>query len=711
MGGRVHGWPGRDWRAVRRAAPAAGLLVVFALSVPAQALGLAPSPERAWELVTPPEPVGASVGKVQEISTDGTRVVYTSAGAMPGAPAGDLEPFNLAVRGVGGWGSSPLGVPYSAETVTLSTLFNPVRPVAYDSLLEPVIWLSAEPLTPDAPPEGFGALYRVQPDGTPVLLVEIGEEGQFVAASEDASRVVFFSNAHLLPEDAGRLSGGSIYEVDGSGERLVDVDSEGNLLSACGSNEGAVSVAANLIYFTNPASSGACPELPHVYLRKDGSETIDVSASQCTRPDCNAPAGSTFAGATPDGAAAFFTSVQQLTNDDQDGRRDLYRYDVDSGDLSLVSGEIPEATGVVKQNGAFQVSEDASRVYFAADGKLLPGQGSAGENLYLADGEGLHLVAPGSVLASELQISPDGRFALFGTTAALEAGDTDNRRDVYLWSADTGTATRLSKGTLSDNGGFDAQVSSPLASQAVLFASPTTYRSLTDDGREAFFSTAEQLLPEDSNDAADVYAWSQGELGLISSGSGEDAAEFGGATPDGRTVLFKTAAPLLAADRDGGDRDLYAARVDGGFPPAGESPAGGCGDACRPAPRPRLVRQPPATTGVGAKAAAKRLKLLRVDRHAGVSIARGRPLRVRVRVPAPGRLAGLARMRVGRHSRVAARGVAGAVRAGRALLELRATPAARVRLRRQRVLRVRLVLRQDEQRIRGRLTLRLGRAR
>ena len=698
---------------MKQALLAASLLVVAVVSAPTHVFAETTGDGRAWELVTPAEPVGASVGGVLELSADGTRAVYTSAGAMPGAPAGDLEPSNLAIRGVGGWTSSPLGFPYSTETASFEVLFNPMRPLVFGADLQPLVWLSPEPLTADGPAEGETGFYRVQPDGTPALLANGGEEGQFSGASEDGTRVVFFSRGHLLPEDAGRLSGGSIYEVDGSGVRLVDVDSEGNLLSSCGSNDDQVSRSAERIFFENPASYTSCSQPTQVYLRQGGSETIDVSASQCTRLDCNAPASSTFAGATPSGSVVLFTSAQQLTNEDHDERRDLYRYDVDSGELSLVSGEISEATGAVKEMGAFQVSVDGSRVYFTANGRLLPGEGSAGENLYLADAEGLHLVAPGSVAVKGLQISRDGRVALLETTAPLEAGDTDGRSDVYLWSADTGTITRLSggAGSGSGNGEFDARITSPLASQAILVAHPGIYRALTDDGQEAFFSTAEQLLPEDHNEVTDVYGWSHGELSLISSGAGGDDAEFAGATGDGRTVLFKTAASLLPADQDGGSRDLYAARVDGGFPPVGEPPAGGCGDACQPAPRPRLVRQPPATTGANANAQAKRLKLLRIDRHAGVSISRGLPLRISVRVPAPGRLAGLARMRVGGHSRVAARGIVGSVHAGRVLLELRATPAARARLRRLRVLRVRLVLRQDEQRIRRKLTLRLGRTR
>jgi hypothetical protein len=690
---------------------AAGLLVAAALSAPAQVFAAVPGHERALELVTPAEPVGASVGGVQKLAADGTRVVYTTGGLLPGAPAGDLEATNLATRGTGGWGNAPLGFPYSSKTVSLGALLNAIRPVAFGADLEPLIWLSPEPLTPGGPPEGHGGLYRVQPDGSLTLLADIGEEAEFIGSSEAASHVVFSSKAHLLPGDAGRLKGKSIYEVSGSEERLVDVDSAGSLLSSCGSvvdRARGVSRSGERILFTNPAPSESCAEPSQVYLREGGSQTVDVSASQCTRLDCNMPASSSFAGATPSGSSIFFTSVQQLTNADHDEQRDLYRYDVDGGVLSLVSEEIAAADGEV-EDGPVEVSTDGSRVYLEAHGRLLPGQGSAAENLYLADAGGLHLVAPTGVGAEELQISRNGQIALFATSAALEAGDTDGRSDVYLWSADSETTARLSRGTLSDNGDFDARISSPLASQAVLIAHPGTYRALTEDGREAFFSTDERLLPEDVNEVTDVYGWSQGELSLISSGGGSDAAEFAGASPDGQTVLFKTAAALLPVDQDGGARDLYAARVGGGFPAGAPVPPAACGEnGCPPAPRSRLARQAPASAGPDAGAKRGRLDLLHIDRHAAVSISRGRPLKLRVRVPAPGRIDGRAQMRVGGHSRVAAQGVVGAVRAGKVVLALRVAPAARARLRRLRVLRVRLVLRQAEQRLHRRLTLTLG---
>lgn len=687
---------------------AAALLVVASLFGPAAAAADVPGNGRAWELVTPAEPIAAAVGGVQRISPDGSRIIYNTGGSLSGAPAGDLEATNLAARGSDGWSSSPLGVPYSVKTMQFAVLGSATRPLAYDPDLEPTLWTAAEPLAPGAPPEGSTGIYRVEPDGALTALANLGQgEGEFVGASEDAIHVVFANSIHLLPGDAGRVSGRSIYEVVGAATRLVDVDSSGNLLSACGSAVsalGGVSRSGERIFFTtNPGLE--CAQPSHVYLREGGSETVEVSASQCTRPDCGAPASSTFAWATPSGSSVFFVSAQQLTNADHDELSDLYRYDVDDGDLSQVSAEAPGANGAVKPDWV-RASPDGSRVYFTANGRLLPGQGSEeGENLYFADAGGLRFVA--AVGELELQISGDGRVALLATTTGLDAEDSDGHSDVYLWSAGAGTLTRLSQGGSADNGDFDARISSPLSSQAVIVNRSGPYRALSDDGTRAFFSTPEPLLPEDRNEVADVYEWSGGELGLVSSGEGSEPAEFAGASADGQTVLFKTTAALLPVDRDGTARDLYAARRGGGFPFAPGPAAESCPDPCPSTPRPRLAREA-ATAKAGDPARRGRLRLLRVDRRAGIGISSGDPLKVEVRVPAPGLVSGLATMPGGKHELVAARGNAGAVRAGAVVLALRATPAARARLRRLETLRVRLVLRQGELSLSRELTLQSG---
>lgn len=605
------------------------VFVTLAVGVLSQAaLAITSSHGRAWELVTPSDPVAATIYNSPVVSVDGTRVIYMSVGPIPGALAGDLLATSLATRAPEGWVSQPLGAPYSTGTASFSTLLAAI-PSAFNETLDTSLWLGMVPLVAGGPPEGHNGLYRMSPDGTVAVLADMGESGEFVAASQDTSHAVFSSRDHLLAADSSRLTGRSIYAFDGSTLSLVDQDNSGALLSACGSSVSAssgVSQSGERIFLTNPdPSSATCPKTSHVYMRENGNTTIDISVSQCTRADCNGPQDVNFAGATPSGSSVFLTTTEQLTNSDTDQRRDLYRYDVESSELVQVSVGSDEASGEVTQ-GVTHPSDTGSSVYFYSNGGLLSGEGSGGANLYLADGTGLHFVA--DVGANDpLQTSRNGRVALLATSVSLDPADTDGRKDVFLYDADSRTFTRLSEGLSGGNGDFDADIASPI--ESIGFGIDPADRALTDDGSRAFFSTNEQLSPEDMNDMTDVYEWAEGSLGLVSSGMGSADAEFAGASADGNTVLFKTWESLLPDDRDGGDRDLYAARVDGGFPvEQSQSPCRS--EACAPPRHGKVPIALSASVASDAKRKTRRLRLLSVESLAGKRLAAGRPVDIGV---------------------------------------------------------------------------------
>lgn len=667
----------------------------------------APSHGRIWELVTPSDPISAAVHHASLISPDGTRLLYLSIGPTPGAPAGDLLANALATREPDGWTSEALGAPYSVETFSLSSLLA-VTPLAFNENLTTSLWEGQTPLDSGGPPEGHIGLYRIAADGAVTPLADMGESGSFVGASKDTTHAVFSSSDHLLPADAGRLKGRSIYEVSPSGLSLVDQTSSGAPVSACGSQvaaSGGVSESGSRIFFTSPApSNSTCPTPKQVYMRENGSATVDLSASDCTRADCNGAQDVHFSGATPDGSSVFLSTTQQLTNSDTDLRRDLYRYDVDSGMLAQISAGPDEATGQVTK-GPVLTSADGSSTYFYAQGRLLADEGSSGgENLYLVDESGLHFVA--AVGESDpLQISRDGRTALLATAVALEPGDADGHKDVYLYSADSGTFARLSKGSMGGNGEFDADIASP--TEAIGSGPAPADRALSDDGSRAFFSTTEQLLPDDVNEATDVYEWAGGSLGLVSPGTGSDDAEFAGASADGSTVVFKTSESLTPSDRDGGEADLYAARLGGGFPATAAPPQ--CLAACTPPPYEPVSTPAPKSTGDVSGRPGRHLRLRSLGSRTARRLAAGRRARVIVWTPVAGSISARARVRTGERLVTAAFGRAGAVRPGAVRIRLRATRIARRILRRRGLLTVRLEFRQSDLRLTRHIRLRIRR--
>lgn len=646
-----------------------------------------PANGRAWELVSPSDPVAAVAHGALAIDAGGDRLAYLSLGAMPGAPAGDLAASSVAIRGPGGWETTPVGLPYNNS----SFQFPQVAGFSADLLTS--VWTSQIPIGSFDIPSGHTGLYRRGPGGQIELLADTESRDTILGVSTDAQRIVFSNGDHLVASDAGRVEGASIYESVAGGLRQVDVGTGGVLLSPCGSlgyPRYGVSGSGERVFFANPDPSTACETPSKIYLREGDASTVEISTSHCDRLDCNAEQPVSLVGATPDGAAAYMVTSQQLTDDDRDSGADLYRYDVGDHTLTLISVGAAEASGEV--TGARVPSSNAgSRVYFHTLGTLQPGQGDeSGENLYMADANGIHFVAPvGS--DAPLEVSEDGRVAMLETPLPLTEGDTDGRRDIYRYDADTGGLWQVSLGPVGGNGPFDASLSSPISGQSL---APMPSRALADDGRRLFFSTAERLLPEDGNEAIDVYEWFEGGLGLVSSGTGGDDADFATASADGSSVVFNTAASLLPRDRDSGDADLYVARLGGGFPEP-ETGVECSGEACRGGSPPRAPRPSPASAVAGRAGRPSRLRLLRLPRDAGERLAATGRVAIELVVPEPGLVSARATARLAGRREVVARGAVGAVRRGRVHLVLRAT-ASWSKLALRQGVRTRLTVRQHD---------------
>ncbi|HET9198709.1 MAG TPA: hypothetical protein VFN92_10710 [Solirubrobacterales bacterium] len=267
------------------------------------------------------------------------------------------------------------------------------------------------------------------------------------------------------------------------------------------------------------------------------------------------------------------------------------------------------------------------------------------------------------------------------TGALVEGSDEDKSADVYRYDAAENRIRLLSVGPTGGEGPEPASFVTPLEAMA-FFLPPDRFPAATDNGDRVWFSTAERLLPGDENDAEDVYEWDRGNLYLVSPGSGPHPASFAGASADGSTVMFLTTRTLLPSDRDGGDNDLYAARIGGGFPEPGEP---GCIEPCERQPVAGAPFERPPTEGGGQRRRG-RLRIERLPRALATGIVRSGRTAIAVHVPVSGLLT--ARAKAG--GEVVARGTAGATRAGRAHLTLVWSDEARAALEAGRALKVRL---------------------
>jgi hypothetical protein len=165
-----------------------------------------------------------------------------------------------------------------------------------------------------------------------------------------------------------------------------------------------------------------------------------------------------------DGGFLVFSTYAQLTGDDTDTAKDVYRYDAATGMLDRVSvGEagadangnnsLFDATiaaahrgGGAQEKVRFQyemnnraVSEDGSRIVFRSSEPLSPAATNGLANVYewhqaAGGGEGsVSLISSGSAEASvdQVVISPDGANVFFSTVQGLVAQDTDGAPDIY----------------------------------------------------------------------------------------------------------------------------------------------------------------------------------------------------------------------------------------------------------------------------------------
>jgi hypothetical protein len=655
--------------AITASASPAGAVAAPLPGTPLEAAAGVPGNGRAWELVTAEEPVGAFLGRELNntgfLAPSGNRIIYTDLGKLPDAPEQEyIFQMVSSTRGPSGWATA-----------------TPRRPDVRDEpFIEAVdLDLGEGIMRGTAAPGQFGLL-KVGLDGSATTIVTAKPEPELIGASEDLRRTYFSSSAHLVPADATRTEGSSIYEAGPAGIRFVDLDDEGQPISTCGSERaaapnGAVSRDGRRIYFaTHPGCAGPV----RIYLGEAGSPAVDVSASRCDLADCGPEAEVQLAAVDPSGSVAVLRTTERLTDEDTDSRASLYRYDAGTGALTLLTPSSSEIASI----GRVWVAEDGSRVFFL--GRV---EGQLVERLYGVDAGGLRKL-PGTFsegsYTNEAQLSADGTVLALSTTAPLLPEDTDGALDIYRYDLAAEELTLLTPGS----GGRPAGFPAPEESMVLVEPADRPFRAITPDGSRIFFTSSEPLVSQDRNAVDDVYEWHDGALSLVSSGAAESGGSFfDGVTADGATAFFNTADTLLPRDRDGGARDIYAARIGGGFPePAAPSP--GCeGEACR-AP----VTQPGPRPAARSAAPLKRLQVAKPGAAARRRIAATGWIELLVEAPVRGRLSAVAKARIGGRARAVAKTAVKVTSPGPLQLRMRLSRQARARLAGGEKLRLRLRL-------------------
>lgn len=266
-----------------------------------------------------------------------------------------------------------------------------------------------------------------------------------------------------------------------------------------------------------------------------------------------------------DGSDAYLVTVERLDPAaDSDEAVDVYRRDLVAETTTLVSAGAECAP--ICGNGAAtatprDVSSDGSTAFFVTDERLTGADTDSAIDIYARDvagGGGTTLVSRGDPLCAcgnsgaapvYKDSSADGSRAFFTTDEPLVEADADDVTDVYARDLPSGPTSLVSSGSAEE-----------------LTAS---FEDASSDGTQAFFSTTESLVEEDTNDANDIYSWSGGAPVLITSGicppEGDCGSTFNAATADGATVFFTTTELLDPGDEDD-QSDIYGQEVGGGAP-------------------------------------------------------------------------------------------------------------------------------------------------
>lgn len=604
----------------------------------------APLPARGYELVTtgfkndadaitPPTPateLHVEFFNYGLVAADGERVEWDDRGTAPNpAPTNGTRNLYISSRdGVAGWTSPAPIVPPGAGGSTEFLLRGASANLSAVAT-QPATFNPATGAT-----EGRGALLYRAADGAFTTIYQQADNADQPSTthlSPDGSRVFFQTRGHLLPSDTHLAGAQQLYAwSESSGLHLAGIDSSGAQVSACGavlagggSQVSPLDVSSDgsrvLFMSPDPAAASTCSEKPNLYLR-EGGKTISISKPPAGVPDY----GAAFVDATPDLSKAFFVTETALPDNDQTtpekttegpGHADLYRYDSNTNKLTRLSvgpvgfddARLSGIAGSLAQTAI--VSSDGRTVYFTGLGQLVPGQppGPAGTVYLYRWHEGqisyVTLIQPGSSNISGrkgsnnvaplglggAEVSADGAVLLFSSTSRLTPYDNQGAGELYRYDAATG---RFDCPSCAPTGAAPDGSRTPVfrtnfvgATQFSPFA--TNLGGLSADGSTVVFASTDRLLPEAVNTNSNsieplynVYAWHDGTLSLVSTGSSPSSDFLLGTSESGRDVFFATQSRLSPADRDGA-YDVYDARVGGGFPGPPQPPPPCEGEDCR----------------------------------------------------------------------------------------------------------------------------------
>ncbi len=614
---------------------------------------------RAYEQLTPVDKEGAQEpfnygqvvgGGALLVGEDGQSAAFEVQGVDWGrGPGAGQSPYLFSRLGGGGWSLSA-GAPQPQTGVSK------VEPQVYSADLTELAFqsqysTSQAGTSPDVE-------YGVGPVGGPYAMVASvprgdvsfgGEANGWIASSADFSKLVLATQDRTLigVEPLVTKTGSDLYEyTTAGGLSQLNVDNEGVTIGTCGATlahgfeEGAqyhgdsgpysLSADGSRVFFEAIPMSN-CSEAKHLYMRVNGTETVDLGAYR-------------FLAASETGGEVLLESVSGEVHEV------LLYNTVTATAAKLFTTHTTFSDGAGELHVS-SVGVHLTALYFASRELLTPEAPQASEpaeDIYRYDirGRSLRFVVQATPRnGAELiqSVSPDGRYAYLNTGAvagvpggaAVPGGGKiggsvatlESTVQVYRYDSTENVIECVSCASSSDPepklpAFLNGEDGLPLINGGL-----PDYKVISTNGDFAFFTTPAALVPQDidqeipiepagagnnhqgygdaagtTSPSSDVYEWRkdgvsgctqlQGCLALITSGRGgylnlllgtSSYVNAHGETVEGGNVFIYTRSQLLPQDQDTSG-DVYDARIDGGFAPPPPRPTECEADACSTPP-------------------------------------------------------------------------------------------------------------------------------
>lgn len=550
----------------------------------------------AYERVTPNDKLGAAVLVDTPVSADGSAISLWSTASMLLDDTSGHTQLGTAFRGPDGWKIRMLAnSPEWGRNRASITGDNQIWQALSADFLS-LLFRTSHPLDPgdsgtmsaSDPTTSSADLYLSKPDGTHVWVtapasgVATGPQTDFPKtwrAAPDLSWVVFDAKRVLDPAVDATANDHVWLFRDGRPTELVDRLPNGAVSTSTSVGPGVgyarVAEGARTVVFSSATLHGR----DHVYARLNAgtpnARTVLVTADAAGVP---CPGAASLGLLSEDGRYVSFGCDAQLTPDAPIGGGTYIR---DLQDGTVRFGLHPDGTPLVVDPAVSPPWTRPEGTYRVEVAKLPP---TFDDQIYRTD------------LASGLR--------------ECVSCPTDG-------SASTAPAY-LNTGPIAGAGGTGLRTTNGVS-----------------PGGEVAFATTQALLPQDRNGVSDVYLWKDGRHVLLSTGTASADSTLGGMSLDGSTISITTASSLVPEDRDGGARDAYVLRRNGGFLRSGTAEE--CRSGCQgPASLPAAVTAPLSVSFLGGASVP--------DDGAdpvvvsGSRSVRGTSLKVKVRVPGAGRV-------------------------------------------------------------------------